>query len=292
MYHKTTAYRTFTVFNSLFIGLLGLLCILPLIHILAVSFSDKASVNANLVNFWPVGFNLDAYQKTISNPVFISALWNSVQRVVIGTALSMAVIILAAYPLSKDSSRLKGRSVWAWFFVFTMLFSGGLIPTYIVVSKLHLNNTVWALVLPGAVSVWNLILLMNFYRNVPKELEEAADIDGANQLQTLWNVYLPISMPSLATLTLFTLVGHWNSWFDGLIYMNRPELHPLATYLQTIVVEQNLSDIITNVNDAAKLTQRSVKAAQIFIAVVPVLLVYPFLQRHFVKGMVLGAVKE
>ncbi|ANE45662.1 ABC transporter permease [Paenibacillus swuensis] len=292
MYYKTASYRTFTVFNTILIALLGLMCILPLVHILAVSFSDKASVNANLVNFWPVGFNLDAYQKTISNPVFISSLWNSFERVILGTFISMAVVILAAYPLSKDSTALRGRSAFAWYFIITMLFSGGLVPTYIVVSKLGLNNSVWALVLPGAVSVWNMILLMNFYRNVPKELEEAAFIDGANQLQTLWNVYLPISKPALATLTLFTLVGHWNSWFDGLIYMNRPELHPLATYLQTIVVEQNLKDLITNVQDADKLTQRSVKAAQIFIAVIPVLLVYPFLQKHFVKGMVLGAVKE
>ncbi|QGQ95171.1 carbohydrate ABC transporter permease [Paenibacillus psychroresistens] len=292
MYYKTAPYRVFTIFNTVFVGFISLLCILPMIHILAVSFSDKAAVSGNLVNFWPIGFNLDAYDKTIANHLFISSLWISVKRVIFGTLLSMIVVILAAYPLSKESGVLKARATFAWYFVFTMLFSGGLVPSYILVSKLHLNNTMWALILPGAVSVWNMILLMNFFRNVPKELEEAALIDGANQLQTLWKIYLPISMPALATLSLFTLVGHWNSWFDGLIYMTRPENYPLATYLQTVVVSHNLKDLITNVNDAAKLTQRSVQAAQIFIASIPILLVYPFLQRYFVKGMVLGAVKE
>lgn len=292
MYYKTKAYRIFNGFNMIFIGLLGLACILPLVHILAVSFSEKAAVSGNLVNFWPVGFNLDAYAKTMDNKQFLISLWISFERVVLGTAVSMLVVILAAYPLSKDRGMFKGRMTIMWYFVITMLFSGGLIPSYILISKLQLNNSIWALVLPGAVSVWNMILLMNFFRNVPVELEEAALIDGANHLQTMWKIYLPISMPALATLSLFTLVGHWNSWFDGLIYMTRPDKYPLATYLQTIIVSHNLKDLITNVNDVEKLTQRSVQAAQIFIAAVPVLLVYPFLQRHFVKGMVIGAVKE
>ncbi|SDW77062.1 carbohydrate ABC transporter permease [Paenibacillus sp. CF384] len=292
MYYKTTSYRIFTIFNSVFIFVLGLCCILPLIHILAVSFSDKAAVTGNLVNFLPIGFNWDAYHKSVDNPLFLKSLWISFERVVLGTMISMGLVILSSYPLSKDSGSLRGRMGFMWYFIFTMLFSGGLVPTYFLISKLHMNNTIWVLVLPGAVSVWNMILLMNFFRNVPKELEEAALIDGANQFQTLWKIYLPVSMPALATLSLFTLVGHWNSWFDGLMYMTRPENYPLATYLQTIVVSHNLKDLITNVNDVAKLTQRSVQAAQIFIAAVPVLIVYPFLQRHFVKGMVLGAVKE
>jgi putative aldouronate transport system permease protein len=292
MYYKTTGYKVFTIFNLILLGLLALLCILPLIHILAVSLSDKAAVSANLVTFWPMDLNWEAYQKTIANEKFSKALWVSFQRVFFGTAVSMLVVILAAYPLSKESRTLKGRSVFAWFFVFTMLFSGGLIPSYILIVNLGLINSLWSLILPGALSVWNMILLMNFFRNVPKDLEEAAHIDGANHAQALWSIYLPISLPAIATLSLFTLVGHWNSWFDGMIYMTRPEHFPLATYLQKIIVQTNLKDLIKDVNDVANLTERSIKAAQIFISVIPVLVVYPFLQRYFVKGIVIGAVKE
>jgi putative aldouronate transport system permease protein len=292
MYYKTTGYKVFTLFNLILLGILAVLCILPLIHILAISLSDKAAVSANLVTFWPKDLNWEAYQKTIANDKFSAALWVSFQRVVIGTAVSMLVIILAAYPLSKESRALKGRSGFAWFFVFTMLFSGGLIPSYILIVNLGLINSLWSLILPGAVSVWNMILLMNFFRNVPKDLEEAALIDGANHAQALWSIYLPISLPAIATLSLFTLVGHWNSWFDGMIYMTRPEHFPLATYLQKIIVQTNLKDLIKDVNDVANLTERSIKSAQIFISVIPVLVVYPFLQRYFVKGIVIGAVKE
>ncbi|ANE48498.1 ABC transporter permease [Paenibacillus swuensis] len=291
MYYKTSGYKWFSVGNHILLGIISLMCILPLFHILAVSLSDKAAVSANLVNFWPVDFTMDAYHKVISNRDFSSSLWNSVMRVVLGTAVSMLLVILAAYPLSKDSGVLKGRNAIAWYFVFTMLFSGGMIPSYILMSKLHLINHMGALILPGAVNVWNMILLMNFFRNVPKELEEAALMDGANHMVTLFRIFLPISLPALVTLSLFTLVGHWNSWFDGLIYM-RQDNYPLATYLQTIIVETNLVNLINSASDMDKITQRSFKAAQIFIAALPVIVLYPFLQRFFVKGMVLGAVKE
>ncbi|WNR45984.1 carbohydrate ABC transporter permease [Paenibacillus roseipurpureus] len=292
MYYKSKSYRIFAICNTLLLAILSIMCILPMIHVLAVSFSGKAAVSGNLVNLWPIDFNLDAYRKTVANPAFINSILVSVERVVLGTTVGMLVILVGAYPLSKERNVFRFRSIFMWFFVFTMLFNGGIIPSYILITKLHLMNSIWALVLPGAVSVFNMIMLMNFYRNVPKELEEASLIDGANHLQTMWNVYLPISMPAIATLSLFTIVGHWNSWFDGLIYVTKPSNYPLATYLQTIVVEKDLSKLIQSANDMEKLTQRSIKAAQIFIAAVPVLIVYPFLQRHFVKGIVLGAVKE
>lgn len=291
MYHKSTSYRMFTIANTIFMVVIAALCILPLIHVVAVSLSDKSAVSGNLVNFWPKGFNIDAYAKTIQNHIFVLSLWTSSKRVILGTLVSMGAIILAAYPLSKEASRLRGRSFFSWYFVFTMLFSGGLVPTYIIMVQLNLINSIWSLVLPGAVNVFNLILMMNFYRNVPKELEEAAMIDGASHWVTLWKVYLPLSMPAIATLSLFTIVTHWNSWFDGLIYMTRKENYPLATYLHTIVVQVNLKDLITNVKDVEQLTERSIRAAQIVVSVIPVLVLYPFLQRHFVKGIVLGAVK-
>nr|WP_217504686.1 carbohydrate ABC transporter permease [Paenibacillus taichungensis] len=275
-----------------FIAAVSLLCVLPLVHILAVSFSGKAAASANLVTLWPIDFTVDAYTKTFGNSNFLSALWISVQRTVFGTLLSMVLVILTAYPLSKESLNFKGRSLYAWFFIFTMLFSGGLIPSYILIQKLGLINTLWALILPGAVAVWNLILMMNFFRNVPKELEEAAFIDGANHITTLFRIYLPVSMPAIATISLFTMVGQWNSWFDGLIYMNDAAKYPLATLMQTIIVQQDFSNMNVDATQLQNMSQRTVNAAQIFIGALPILLVYPFLQRFFVKGIVLGAVKE
>ncbi|WP_339208258.1 carbohydrate ABC transporter permease [Paenibacillus sp. FSL K6-3182] len=285
-------YSIFTIGNNVFLILVALLCIIPLIHILAVSFSGRAAANANIVGLWPVDFNVDAYVKTIGNEQFVNAIWTTIKRTVLGTAIGMAITILTAYPLSKESNVFKGRTVFAWALVFTMLFSGGLVPTYILVQKLHLFNTIWALILPGIVGVYNIILMLNFFRIIPKELEEASLIDGANHITILLRVYLPISLPSLATLILFTMVGHWNSWFDGLIYMTKPENYPLATYLQTVIVQQDFSKISVKAEDLANISQRTVKSAQIFIGMLPILLIYPFFQRFFVKGIVVGAVKE
>ncbi|MBY0203287.1 carbohydrate ABC transporter permease [Paenibacillus cucumis (ex Kampfer et al. 2016)] len=292
MYHKTKPYKVFTVFNYTFLILLSLLCIIPLIHILAVSFSGKAAANANLVGLFPVEFTLDAYEKTLANENFIRSLWVAVQRTVLGTLLSMIVVILAAYPLSRENRSFKRRNIYTWYFVFTMLFSGGLIPFYILIQKLNLLNTMWVLILPGAVSVWNMILLLNFFRNVPKELEEAAFIDGAGYFRTLVSVFLPVSMPAIATLSLFSMVGHWNAWFDGLIFLTDHEKYPLATFLQTIIVQQDFSKVSVRPEDLENISQRTIKAAQIFIGMAPILVVYPLLQRFFVKGIVLGAVKE
>ncbi|MFC4778161.1 carbohydrate ABC transporter permease [Paenibacillus sp. GCM10023252] len=292
MYHKTTGYRIFTWVNNSLLALLAFVCLLPLIHVLAVSFSGKEAAGANLVNLWPVDFTTVAYQQTLQNNNFAHAMLVSFTRVLLGTGIGMLLCILAAYPLSKGAEVLRGRTALSFYFLFTMLFNGGLIPTYILVSNLHIMNSIWALILPSALNVWNIILMMNFFRNVPKELEEASLIDGANHLRTLVSVYLPISLPSLATIALFTIVYHWNSWFEGLIYINSQDDYPLATLLQTIIVQPDLSKLNGNVNALKEYSQRTVKAAQIFIAALPILLIYPFLQRFFVKGIVLGAVKS
>jgi putative aldouronate transport system permease protein len=292
VYHKTAGYRVFNIFNHGFLIILSLLCILPIIHVLAVSFSGKTAATANIVNLWPVDFTLESYAKTIDNPAFIRALLYSVYRTVLGTAVGMTVIIFAGYALSRRNAAFKSRNIYMWFFVFTMLFSGGLVPGYILITNLHLIDKIWALVLPMALSVYNMILLLNFFRSLPKELEEAAVIDGAGIFRTLFKVHLPVSMPALATITLFTLVGHWNSWFDGLIYMMDTKKYPLATFLQTVVVQQDFSKMSINPQDMENLSQRTVKSAQIFIGALPVLIIYPFLQKYFVKGIVLGAVKE
>ena len=290
MYHKTLPYRVFQVFNYTFLAALSILCLLPLLHLLMVSLSSSAPANAGLVTFWPIGFTFEAYSKTFDNDNFLAALWISVQRTVLGTAMALFVNTIAAYALSKDTRVFRARNLYLWYFVVTMLFSGGLIPSYILILKLGLMNTMMALILPGLVGVYNIILMLNFFRAVPKELEEAAFIDGAGQFRTFFMIYLPVSLPAIATIALFIMVGHWNSYFDGMIYMKDAEKLPLASFMQTIIVQADMTKIDPEL--LANLSQRTIKASQIFIGALPILLVYPFLQRYFVKGIVIGAVKE
>ncbi|SDX93222.1 carbohydrate ABC transporter permease [Paenibacillus sp. CF384] len=291
MNYTSATRQLFNTFNYLFLAVLSALCLLPLLHILAVSFSGKAPAEANLIGLWPIDFTLDAYAATINNQLFLDSLWMAVVRTMLGTTLCMALVFLCAYPLSKDKG-FKGRSAYAWFFVFTMLFSGGLVPSYIVMQKLGLMNSIWALVLPSAVNVWLIVLMLNFFRNVPHELEEASLIDGAGHFRTMVSVHLPLSMPSIATLSLFSMVFHWNEWFTGLLYLTESSKYPLATFLQTVIVQQDLTRVTRNPEALANIAQRSVKAAQICIGAFPILIVYPFMQKYFITGIVVGAVKE
>ncbi|WP_337099240.1 carbohydrate ABC transporter permease [Paenibacillus sp. YIM B09110] len=290
MYHKTLPYRIFSVFNYILLAVISVCCLLPLFHLLMVSLSDTAPANAGLVTFWPIGFTVEAYVKTFDNANFLASLWISVKRTVFGTALALLVNSLAAYALSKDNRVFRGRNAYLWYFVVTMLFSGGLIPGYILILRLGLINNLLALILPGLVAVYNIILLLNFFRTVPKELEEATFMDGAGHFRSFISIYLPISLPAIATIALFTMVGHWNAYFDGLIYMKGSENLPLASFMQTIIVQGNTTSFDPAV--IANLSQRTLRASQIFIGALPILLVYPFLQRFFVKGIVIGAVKE
>ena len=293
MHYKSTSYTIFTIFNYLFLGFLGIICILPLVHILAVSFSGSAPANANLVTFLPIDFTLDAWEKTLGNDRFLKSLWNGIFRTALGTFISLSCMVLAAYSLSKEDSEFKGRKFYVYFFIFIMLFNGGLIASYILIQNLNLINTIWALVLPTAINVFNLILLLNFFRTgVPKTLEEAAFMDGAGHFRILFSIYLPISLPAIATIGLFTMVGQWNSWFDGLIYLNDADKYPLSTFLQTVIVQEDLSQMNVDPSEMKNLSERTSKSAQIFIGALPILLVYPFLQKYFVKGIVLGSVKE
>lgn len=284
--------RIFMVVNIVFLGLLALACLLPMINVLAVSFSSASSAQAGYVTFWPISFNIESYKYALGRPQFVTALWVSIQRIALGGAFNMVLTILAAYPLSKDNSKFRMRTVYSWFFVVTMLVSGGMIPTYMVISKLGMIDKLWALVIPGALPVFNLILLINFFRNVPIELEEAAFIDGASHWRILWGIYVPVSTPALATLTLFVLVGHWNSWFDGLLYMNSPDHYPLQSYLQTVIVQRDTKALnAEEFRSLALMSDRTIKASQVFMGALPILMVYPFLQRYFVTGIVLGSVK-
>ncbi len=292
MYYKNPSYKVFNYINITLLILVSILCILPMVHILAVSLSGKTAAESNLVTLFPIDFNLDSYVKTFQNDNFMHAIQISVMRSVIGTAMAMMVTVLAAFPLSRSSIEFKPRNFYVWFFLIIMIFDAGLIPHYLLIQKVGLVGSFWVYILPHLLSVWNVILMMNFFRGIPKELDEAATMDGATSFRIFWSVYLPISLPALATLSLFTLVGHWNNWFDGMLYMRSPDQWPLATLLQTIVVARDLSKTGIDFEDLELLSNRSVKAAQIFIAMVPILVVYPFLQRFFVKGIVIGAVKE
>lgn len=284
--------KSFNVFNYTFLIVLAFTCLFPLIHVFALSFSSNAAATNGLVSIWPVDFNTKSYEYIIREERFVKALYISLERVAIGLTVNMILIILIAYPLSKEARKFKSRTFYAWFFVVTILFSGGLIPTYMVVKETHLLNTIWALVLPGAVPVFSVVLLLNFFRGLPKDLEEAAFIDGAGQWLALFRIYVPLSVPAIATITLLTMVGHWNAWFDGLIYMNTPEKYPLQSYLQTIMKTDFTKLSGSELSNLEEISDRTIKAAQIFLGALPILLVYPFLQKYFMSGIVLGSVKE
>jgi putative aldouronate transport system permease protein len=284
--------KVFTIFNYILLSVTAFICILPLINILAISFSSSSAAAAGYVKLWPVNFTLDSYKYAMSKPEFVTSFIVSLKRISLGYVINMLMAISVAYPLSKEKEAFQARNIYAWFFIVTMLFSGGLIPTYMTIKSLGLLDTVWALVLPGAVPVFNVILLMNFFRDLPREIEEAAYIDGSGYITTLLKIYLPLSKPALATITLFTLVGHWNAWFDGLIYMNSPKNYPLQSYLRTIVITLDTSTLSSSEQlHVTDISDRTFKAAQVFLAAVPVLMIYPFLQKYFMKGLVLGSVK-
>ena len=281
--------KIFVVCNTAFLIIMALLCILPLVNLFAISLSGKAAANSGAVTFWPVDFTLMAYEKTFNNNNFIRSILISVARTALGTFVSMFVITTAGYALSKD---FRGRTPLMWFFVFTMLFGGGLIPSYLVNTSLGLKNNFLVYIIPGAFSCYNLILIMNFFKSIPKALEEAALIDGASFFTVLWRIFLPLSKAGLATVALFIMVGNWNEWFTGILYMSDTKNYPLASFLQVIVVQGNQQDLALDPTSAAAMSERTIKAAQAFIGALPILLVYPFLQKYFVTGLVMGAVKE
>lgn len=285
--------KIFTVANYIFVTATAITCLIPLLNQLAISFSTSSSVAAGRVFLIPKEFTFQSYKFMAQRPAFFQSLWMSVKRVGIGVPLSLFLTITAAYPLSKENTEFKARKYYIWYYIIPMMFFGGLIPSYIVVRDTKIIDTVWALVLPCAINVFNILLMMNFFRGLPKEMEEAALIDGAGHIRVLCSIVLPVSAPVIATVTLFFIVNHWNSWFDGLIYMNKPVHYPLQTYLQTMVISKNLTtmDSLRDVRSMADISDRTGKAAQIFLAAAPVLMVYPFLQKYFTTGIVMGSVK-
>ncbi|AIQ21672.1 ABC transporter permease [Paenibacillus sp. FSL H7-0737] len=275
-----------------FVLAFALSCLIPLVNLVAISFSDNAAASANLVSIFPVNPTFSSYEKLLSDSQFWRSFMISVERVVLGLLVNMVLMILTAYPLSKSSRVFTGQKVYMNLVIFAMLFSGGLIPTFMVVKELNLLDSIWSLILPGAVPIGNVILLMNAFRAVPKSLEEAANIDGASQWRILGTIYLPIVLPTLATVTLFTIVGHWNDYFGALVYINKTANYPLQTYIQQLSVEvQNITDP-EKLLELAKVSNKTLNAAKIVVSTLPLLLIYPFMQKYFVSGIVVGSVKE
>ena len=289
--NDTPTYRVFRVFNAVFLILLAILCIVPMLNVLAMSFSDNIAIQMGKVIVWPVNVTLDNYEMLIGSLKFWRALWRTVQRLFLGTIVNMVIIVLTAYPLSKPDTHFPSRRKYVWYYLVTMLFSGGLIPTFMVVRYTGLLNTIWALIIP-VVMVYNIILMLNFFRQIPRELEEAAFMDGAGHLTILGRIYLPTSLPALATIGLFVMVFHWNEWFMPIIYLQKTDLYPLQSYLRQIILSAQFEvNTYEDFQTMQSLSFRGIVSAQIFLAMLPILLVYPFLQKFFAKGIVLGSVK-
>lgn len=288
----TKGQKIFAVFNYLILIIAAFLCFFPIINMLALSFSSASAASTGAVKLLPLEFTTASYVFMASKVQFWRAFGITLQRIALALPLTLAVVILTAYPMSRSPEKFKGRNIYTFFFLIPMLFSGGLIPWYMTIRNLGLIDSIWALVLPGLVPIFSVILLMNFYRNLPAEIEEAALIDGANNLRLLWHIYIPLSAPAIATIALFTFVGHWNSWFDGQILMNHTSNYPLQSYLQTVIIVPDIKFVTSKeLARMVLISDRTTKAAQIFIGALPVLLIYPFLQRYFMAGIVLGSVK-
>lgn len=292
---KTRPQQVFTVFNYIFLTMLGVLCVLPLLNIIALSFSSRNMVNARMVTFWPKQFTVSSYAYMLEKSGLMPAVLITLKRVVLGLVVNMLMTIIVAYPLSKTKEAFRSRKYYVGFFLFTMIFNGGLIPTYLVVKELRMLDTIWVLILPNAVTMYYVLLMLNFFRGLPSSIEEAAIVDGCNQWQTMVKIYLPLSLPSLATIALFIVVGHWNEWFDGMIYNNKSTNYPLMTFLQYQIINFKTSDLrpeqIAANPSLADLDGRAIKSAGIVLCTVPILCLYPFLQRYFVTGIVVGSVK-
>jgi multiple sugar transport system permease protein/putative aldouronate transport system permease protein len=290
---NTLGSRLIDVVVIVVLVILALSTILPLWYTLCLSLSDKSAAAAGMVKLWPVGFNLTSYKSILGDENFFHSFWNSIQRVALGTAAELTATLLIAYPLSKSTKQFPPRNIIMWFLVFAWVFSGGLIPWYQTMKSFNLLNNMWGLVLGNSLPIFNVIVAVNFFRNLPKEIEEAALIDGAGPWQIFLGIFLPLSKPMVATIALFSMVYHWNEFFNGLVLSTRQAYYPLQTYIQQMIV---VIDTSTLTQDQLQMlnviSNQTLNAAKIFVAMIPILIIYPLLQRYFISGFTLGSVKE
>lgn len=284
--------KLFVVLNYVFLSIVALLVLYPLLFVVSASFSNPQYVISGEMWLWPKEFTVDAYEKVFKNKEIINGFINTLKYTVVGTALNVVMTILAAYPLSRKD--LKGRNFLMAFIVFTMFFSGGLIPTYLLIRDLNMLNTFWVMIIPNAVAVWNIIIMRTFFQGIPAELEESAKIDGSGNFRILWSIVLPLSFPVIAVMVLFYSVGHWNSYFQALIYLQDEDKFPLQLILRQILIQGQTDDMIKGTSEsflAQQLSVEGLKYAVLIVANLPMLMLYPFLQKYFVKGVMIGSLK-
>ncbi|MFC7678794.1 carbohydrate ABC transporter permease [Paenibacillus sp. GCM10028914] len=293
--YQTREDKIFNWINIVLIGIFTLVILYPLLFVVFASLSDPTKIFDNPVLLWPQGFTLEGYKRVFENPDIWMGFKNAVIYTVLGTAINVVMTTLAAYPLSR--SDFRGRNVITILFTFTMFFSGGLIPTYLVNQALGIVNTMWVMVLPGAISVYNMIIMRTYFQqNIPKELEESAFIDGATDMQLLVKVVLPLSTPIIAVMMMFYGVGRWNGYFDAMIYLSDRELFPLQLILREILVQNQMGDaanqaIMGSGQSEVNMIKQSIKYAVVIVSSLPVLIFYPIVSKYFEKGIMVGAIK-
>ncbi len=290
-HHESISYRIFIVFVYIMLVIILLATLGIFFHILSVAFSNGVIADANKVSVYPKGLTLAAFKHASGDSYIGITLLNSFWRLLIGVGLNLILMVLTAYPLSKSKDQFPLRNVYSMILVFTMMFTGGLVPNYLLIKNLNMMDSIWALVLPMAIPVNLCVILMNFFRGLPKEIDEAAAIDGASYFQRLVRIALPLAMPALATVATFAIINHWNAWFDGSIYMRRAANYPYSTYLRYMVLRL---DSIQNPEEVEYLIitgTRPLKMAYVLISIIPVFIVYPFLQRYIKAGLTIGSVK-
>jgi putative aldouronate transport system permease protein len=283
--------KLFYAFNFAVLTLIGLSCLFPLLHIIAVSLSEAHAVDSGHVSIVPVGWSTGSYKALFDNTRILPALWNSLVITVVGTALSMAATIVTAYPLSRKF--FYGRRLLTLAIVFTMLFGSGLIPNYLVMSQFGLINSYWVIWLPALLNTFNVLVMRTFFEGIPGEVEEAARIDGCGEWMYLLRIVLPLSLPVIATITLFNAVGFWNAFMNVLIYINETNKYNLTVLVQQMIRRDSILSGVMSADpgDIANVTNEGIKAAGIMVMIVPMMLIYPFLQKYFVKGVMLGSIK-
>ncbi len=285
--------RIFDFFVTLLLGIGLLVVAIPLLHIIASSFSSPKAVSSGRVLLWPVEFSLEGYKAVFENAKILTGYKNTIIYAVLGTLVNVIFTVLAAYPISRKD--MPGHTVFAFLFTFTMIFSGGLIPTYLLNMNLGILNTRWVMILPGAIGVWNLMLAKNYFeQSISPQLLEAAQIDGCTDFRYLLRIALPLSKPILAVLVLFYAVQHWNAFFDAFIYLSDDALMPLQVVLRDILIANQIDP--SSIVDAASLAAKEglanlLKYSTIIVASLPIWCLYPFVQKHFVKGVMVGAIK-
>lgn len=284
----------FDYLNYLIMLFVIICTIFPLYYCAIVSISSGAAVTRGEVVFAPIGFNITAYKVVFSNSQFLRSYGNTILYTFLGTAINIALTILCAYPLSRPN--LKGRKVLNYLFMLTMFVNGGMIPMYLQVKSLGMLDTIWSIVLPGAISTYNMIIMRSFFSSIPEEMHEAAEIDGADHFQVLFQVVIPLSQTILATLILFYAVGHWNSYLSALLYLSDPKKMPLQMVIRKMVIDSDIANMTTaNASSSSGtdtlLTENKLKYAIVIVSVLPMILIYPFLQKYFVKGVMIGGVK-